>query len=54
MPSIFTPAIVSAALSVPFRNTTGLKKRLIAGICCGMLPDADALGYFMGVPYDSV
>ena len=54
MPTIFSHAVLAGALSVPLRNQENYKKLALAGIFCSMLPDADAIGYFAGIPYSSL
>src|SRR5271168_665465 len=54
MPSAFSHAIASVALGkASFIKKTGTKFWLLA-IFCSTIPDADAIGFNMGVPYDSM
>lgn len=54
MPTIISHAILASAATVPLRGNEHYKKLLITGICCSMLPDADAIGFFLGIPYESM
>jgi len=54
MASVFSHAIASVALGkVSFVKEINWKFWL-AGIFCAVVPDADAIGFFMGIPYDSL
>ena len=54
MASAFSHAIASIAIGeVSFIKKTDAKFWLL-GIFCAVIPDADAIGYFLGVPYGSV
>lgn len=54
MASAFSHAIASVAVGkVNFRSVHTWKFWLL-GIFCAVIPDADAVGYWMGVPYDSL
>ena len=54
MASAFSHAIASVAIGkVNFRSVHTWKFWLL-GIFCAVIPDADAVGYWMGVPYDSL
>jgi inner membrane protein len=53
MPSAFTHAYSAIALGF----ITGIKERrklFLLGAVCSILPDADAIGFHMGVPYASM
>jgi inner membrane protein len=54
MPTIFSHAILASAAAVPLRGNVHFKKLLITGIICSMIPDADAIGFFLGIPYESL
>jgi inner membrane protein len=54
MPTILTHAVSAAALAVPLRKQEHFRKILIAGMICSMIPDADAIGFFLGIPYESM
>ena len=54
MPTILTHAVTAAALALPLRQQYQFRKIAIAGIICSMLPDADAIGMYMGIPYESL
>lgn len=54
MASAFTHAFAAIAIG---KTATDKKLPLslwVAGAFCAVVPDADAIGYFTGVPYDSV
>ena len=61
MASAFSHAIAAVAIGKISRaakwpgdlNRIDLKFWLIA-ICCAVVPDIDAVGFWMGVPYDSL
>ena len=54
MASAFSHAIASLAIgSVNLQSEKTWKYWLLAAFCA-VVPDADALGYWMGVPYDSL
>ncbi|MCW5908506.1 MAG: metal-dependent hydrolase [Chitinophagales bacterium] len=53
MASAFSHAIASVAIGkLTFLNNTNWKFWLL-GIFCAVIPDADALGFKLGVPYES-
>lgn len=53
MPSAFTHAIAALATGkICLRKSKS--KILIAGMICSTLPDLDAIGFWLGVPYQSV
>jgi inner membrane protein len=50
--AISHPAVLLAL--VPLFRGTGLSRRVwLAGILCSVLPDADAVGFWLGIPYGS-
>jgi len=54
MASIFTHAAVAVAIG---KTSTGKKLPILfflAGAFCAVIPDIDAIGFFMGVPYNSL
>ncbi len=54
MPSAFSHAIAGVALGkISFIKKTGVKFWLLAMVCAA-IPDADAIGYNLGVPYESM
>lgn len=54
MASAFSHAIASVAIgSVNFQSDKTWKYWLL-GAFCAVIPDADAIGFWMGVPYDSL
>ena len=54
MPSAFTHAAAASALGAWFYKPDGWRVALAAGVLCAVLPDADAIGFWAGVPYDSL
>jgi inner membrane protein len=54
MPSIFSHAVAAAAIGTAFRSPAPPWRFWALGAACGVLPDVDGIGYFLGVPYDSV
>jgi len=52
MPTIITHGIVSLAAG----NVTNERRRLfwLIAVCCSILPDADVIGYQLGIPYGSM
>jgi inner membrane protein len=51
--AISHPAVLLAL--VPLFRGTGLSRRVwLAGILCSVLPDADTVGFWLGVPYGSL
>ena len=50
MASPLTHAIVAASLAVGWRLP---RRLLLVGAACAVLPDVDAAGYWLGVPYGS-
>ena len=54
LPTVFThPAIPLALRALTGRATTS-SRLLLVGAMCSVLPDVDAIGYFAGVPYESL
>lgn len=53
MPSVFTHAIAAAAIGTAFRDPAPPWRFWTLGAICGVLPDVDGIGYFLGIPYDS-
>jgi inner membrane protein len=54
MASIITHAIASVSIGkLSLLDKTGVKFWLLAAVCA-MIPDADAVGFWYGVPYESV
>ena len=54
MASILVHPFVALGLA-PWLRRRGMTTRLaLVGAACTVLPDADVLGYFLGVPYDSL
>jgi len=54
MPSIFSHGIAAFALGKATLFKKQSWKILLLGVVCSMVPDADSIGYFMGVPYSSM
>ena len=52
MASAFSHAFVALALGKCFSRTK--LKILVTGMICAALPDIDAIGFWIGVPYDSI
>jgi inner membrane protein len=53
MASIITHAVGALSLSVCFPKGTLSRNTIVAGILFSMLPDADVVGFYSGIPYDS-
>jgi inner membrane protein len=53
MASAFTHAAVALALGTAVRRPGPPASFWLLGAVCAALPDADALGFWMGVPYES-
>lgn len=53
MASAFAHAITAVALGKAFTLKDLNWKFWLLGICCAILPDADAIGFKLGIPYDS-
>jgi inner membrane protein len=53
MPSAFTHAASAIAAGYTF-NVADRKKMIIIGAICSMLPDADAISFQFGIPYESM
>jgi len=54
MASAFTHAIAALAIGTAFRRVGAPARFWVVGAACAALPDLDAIGYRLGVPYDSV
>ena len=54
MASAFSHAIASVAIGRLSRPLLYSWRYWLAGIFCAVVPDADAVGFCMGVPYDSL
>jgi inner membrane protein len=54
MASAFAHAVTALALGTAFRKPVGPARFWIAGAACAIVPDLDAIGYRLGVPYESV
>jgi len=54
MPSVFTHAVVALALGPAFRRAGWPARLWWAGALCAVLPDADVVGVYTGVPLGSV
>src|SRR4051812_36613774 len=52
MASILTHALLALALGKTVTSRPMPARFWVAGAACAMLPDADAVGFWMGVPYD--
>jgi inner membrane protein len=53
IPSVFTHAVAAAAIGTAFRSPAPPWRFWVLGAACGVLPDLDGIGWFLGVPYDS-
>ena len=53
MASAFGHALAAVAFGTSFEKKIRTGKFWILGVICSVLPDADALGFKLGVPYDS-
>lgn len=53
MPTIFSHPAVPLALGYALGSGSVSTRLLAAGVACSMLPDADVLGWALGVPYGS-
>ena len=51
MPSILSHAVASAGIKSFFRFRSSSVKLLALCAFCAMIPDADAIGFWMGIPY---
>ena len=54
MPTVMSHAVAALALGPAFRRTRWPARAWWAGALCAVLPDADVLGVFVGVPLGSV
>jgi inner membrane protein len=54
MASAFSHAIASVAIGKMNFTSAQTRKFWLLGAFCAVIPDADAIGYWMGVPYDSL
>ncbi len=54
MASALSHAAAALAIGAYFRRTSVPRKALLAGMALAIVPDLDALGYWMGVPYGSL
>src|SRR5262245_10095588 len=54
MASAFTHAAAALALGTAFRAPGPPARFWVLGAACAAIPDLDVVGYFLGVPYESV
>jgi len=54
MASAFTHAVAGLAIGTAFRRPPEPTRFWVLGALGAVLPDADAIGFWLGVPYDSV
>lgn len=54
MPTIPSHAVVGAAIGMFFPRAIRRPRVLMAGAICAMLPDADTLGMWLEIPYESL
>jgi inner membrane protein len=52
--SAFTHAAAALALGTAFRDPGKPARFWMLGAACAVIPDLDAIGYYLGVPYGSV
>lgn len=53
MPSIPSHAVVALAIGTVFPRKQITGKMLLLGMLCGMFPDFDTIGMWLGIPYES-
>ncbi len=51
MPSAFSHVVVAGSLGVALRSNKASRRFWVLGAACSILPDLDAIGLWMGVPY---
>ncbi len=51
MPTVFTHAVVAVAAGLAFRGRREPERFWVWAIACSLLPDADVLAFFLGIPY---
>ncbi|WP_426105417.1 metal-dependent hydrolase [Massilia sp. TSP1-1-2] len=51
MPTIITHAAIPLAIGLGLGSSVVSRRLLLAGVAASMLPDADVLGFHLGVPY---
>ena len=54
MASAFSHPAAVVALSPWFRGAGIGRRAVLFGVCCTILPDVDAVGFWLGVPYTSL
>jgi len=54
MPSVFSHAVVAGSLGAALWRPRISRRCLVAGMICAALPDADYIGYRLGVAYGSL
>jgi inner membrane protein len=54
MASAFTHAAAALALGTAFRDPSPPVRYWSVGAACAVIPDLDAIGYYLGVPYGGV
>lgn len=54
MASVVSHAVAALAIGSAFNGPRISRRVLLAGALFAMLPDLDAIGYWLGVPYDSL
>lgn len=54
MPTIITHAITAIPFSLAFSKKESSRRLIILSILFSVLPDLDGIGYFLGIPYDSL
>jgi inner membrane protein len=54
MASAFSHPAPVLAVATLFPRRSLSRSTVLAGVCCSILPDADVIGFFFGVPYGDV
>ena len=54
MATIVSHAVVALAIGAALSKGSEPRKYYVAGALCAIMPDADAIGFWLGVPYDSL
>lgn len=54
MPSAFSHALVAFAVAEIYPANRKPFKFLLLGVGCAVLPDADSIGFWLGIPYHSI
>jgi len=54
MPTIITHAMLGLPISVSILKKKQTRKIVILSMLCAVIPDIDGIGYFFGIPYNSI